>query len=267
MALTTRPRRDADSATGPLTEREWQVIELVIDGHTNESIGHQLEVSKQTVMRHLTNIFGKLSVSSRTEMAVLVLKDRQAEELERILRNQEVEDMKLMKILRASIAIRALLVYGAALALALAFPALAQTPQVKACQLQYSHAVEQLNTAFVALSDRQTLQRDAVRRLAMAVESDRVLILQRPEDAFLTLCNPESFGDLDAVVSLLRSGGYLPNPKDLVAFHLRIAAQETQRSVACFYLIFHPEGPSPILGAGVALSEMRSEAPGRFRGC
>jgi hypothetical protein len=151
----------------------------------------------------------------------------------------------------------------------LATHAPAQTPhQVKACQLKYSFAVEQLNSAYVAMSEiSQPDQREAVRKLAQAVESSRVLILQRPEDAYIALCSVESFGDLDATVAVLRTAGYLPNPKDETAFNIRISAEAFERSMTCFYLAFPAASHGPFLEGKVARSQKRSEAPGRFGGC
>jgi DNA-binding NarL/FixJ family response regulator len=67
--------------TPPPTPRELEVIELVLDGHNNESINHQLGISTETVKSHLVNIFCKLTVTSRTELAVTVLRRRHAVEL------------------------------------------------------------------------------------------------------------------------------------------------------------------------------------------
>jgi predicted ATPase/DNA-binding CsgD family transcriptional regulator/Tfp pilus assembly protein PilF len=52
-----------------LTAREKQVAALVADGLSNPEIGEHLFMSLGTVKTHLTHIFGKLAVSSRTEVA------------------------------------------------------------------------------------------------------------------------------------------------------------------------------------------------------
>ncbi|MET1058608.1 MAG: LuxR C-terminal-related transcriptional regulator [Nocardioides sp.] len=54
-----------------LTARELQVLRLVAAGHTNRSIGSELGLSARTVDRHLSNIFGKLGVSSRAAATAL----------------------------------------------------------------------------------------------------------------------------------------------------------------------------------------------------
>ncbi len=50
-----------------LTARERDVLELVSHGHANRTIAHQLGISEHTVKFHLSSIFSKLGVSSRTE--------------------------------------------------------------------------------------------------------------------------------------------------------------------------------------------------------
>jgi DNA-binding CsgD family transcriptional regulator len=55
-----------------LSTRERRVVELVIRGHSNQSIAAQLGVSEDTVKKHLTSIFDKLGVESRTQLVSLV---------------------------------------------------------------------------------------------------------------------------------------------------------------------------------------------------
>lgn len=57
---------DADAAAaGGLTPRERQVLKLVATGMTNRAIAANLTISEKTVARHVSNIFGKLVVTSR----------------------------------------------------------------------------------------------------------------------------------------------------------------------------------------------------------
>ena len=49
-----------------LTPRELQVLRLVAAGETNKVIARKLSLSEKTVDRHVSNIFTKLDVSSRT---------------------------------------------------------------------------------------------------------------------------------------------------------------------------------------------------------
>jgi glucose-1-phosphate cytidylyltransferase len=57
-----------------LTSRELQVATLVSDGLTNRIIARRLSVSEKTVEMHLSNIFVKLAVSSRTELAAVAIR-------------------------------------------------------------------------------------------------------------------------------------------------------------------------------------------------
>jgi LuxR family maltose regulon positive regulatory protein len=51
----------------PLTEREAEVLLLVAEGRSNREISERLVVTLDTVKKHLTHIFGKLDVASRTQ--------------------------------------------------------------------------------------------------------------------------------------------------------------------------------------------------------
>ena len=51
---------------GALTDREVEVLRLVSTGLTNRGVATRLSLSEKTVARHLSNIFGKLGLSSRS---------------------------------------------------------------------------------------------------------------------------------------------------------------------------------------------------------
>ena len=56
-----------------LTEREKAIIELVLQGHSSESIGLRLGVATGTVKVHRRNIYRKLGISSQTQLMSLYL--------------------------------------------------------------------------------------------------------------------------------------------------------------------------------------------------
>src|SRR5690606_22169135 len=57
-----------------LSLRELQVLRLVASGETNKSIASKLFISERTVERHISNIFNKLNVPSRTAATTYALK-------------------------------------------------------------------------------------------------------------------------------------------------------------------------------------------------
>ena len=56
-----------------LTERELEVLRLLVDGLTNRGIGSRLYLSSDTVKTHLGNAYRKLGVASRTQAVAAVL--------------------------------------------------------------------------------------------------------------------------------------------------------------------------------------------------
>lgn len=51
-----------------LTVREHEIVHLVSSGMSNREIAKQLNISEETVKRHISNIFDKLGCSNRVEM-------------------------------------------------------------------------------------------------------------------------------------------------------------------------------------------------------
>lgn len=58
----------------PLSEREMQVLECVVQGMSNKEIAALLGISHQTVKNHVTSILRKFSVEDRTQAVVYALK-------------------------------------------------------------------------------------------------------------------------------------------------------------------------------------------------
>lgn len=58
----------------PLTERELEVLHLIVDGDSNSAIAGNLDMTEGTVKLHVCNIFKKLCVSDRTQAAIRALR-------------------------------------------------------------------------------------------------------------------------------------------------------------------------------------------------
>jgi len=78
-ALARIPRADVANPVRaalaePLTEREAQVLELLVEGLTNREIGERLILGTRTVETHVERILGKLGVGSRTRAIAAALR-------------------------------------------------------------------------------------------------------------------------------------------------------------------------------------------------
>jgi two-component system response regulator DegU len=60
----------------PLTPREMEVLRLLAQGLNNATIAERLVVTKRTVQNHVSNVYGKLGVSTRTEAALIAIRHR-----------------------------------------------------------------------------------------------------------------------------------------------------------------------------------------------
>jgi DNA-binding CsgD family transcriptional regulator len=76
-----RPGRRAGAATSPgsvwrdlnLTAREAAVVELVLQGHSSESIARRLDIRTGTVKVHRRNVYRKLNITSQTQLLSIYL--------------------------------------------------------------------------------------------------------------------------------------------------------------------------------------------------
>lgn len=57
-----------------LSAREREVLQLVVDGASNDEIGARLGISSRTVESHLRRLFERVGVGSRTELAARALR-------------------------------------------------------------------------------------------------------------------------------------------------------------------------------------------------
>jgi two-component system nitrate/nitrite response regulator NarL len=69
------PLKDAPRQFG-LTAREWEIVHAVSAACANKEIAQRFSISEKTVKHHLSNIFVKLGVSTRLELAVFALNNR-----------------------------------------------------------------------------------------------------------------------------------------------------------------------------------------------
>jgi DNA-binding NarL/FixJ family response regulator len=67
LVAPDRQRDDDDPLVDPLTARELEVLERLVEGLSNKAIAAQLGISDQTVKFHVAAITGKLGATNRTE--------------------------------------------------------------------------------------------------------------------------------------------------------------------------------------------------------
>ena len=67
FAVNNRASAEAPRCNVDLTPRETEILRALVDGQSNKQIAGQFWLSEQTIKYHLTNIYRKLHVSSRTE--------------------------------------------------------------------------------------------------------------------------------------------------------------------------------------------------------
>lgn len=60
-----------------LANRETQVVYLVVEGLTNREIAHKLGLSEHTVSNYLFRIYNKLGISTRVELVLYVMRQRE----------------------------------------------------------------------------------------------------------------------------------------------------------------------------------------------
>jgi two-component system, NarL family, response regulator LiaR len=73
LVQATRPTKQT---LNDLTEREMEVLNLVVQGHSNQQIAETLVISVATVKAHISSILSKLQVSSRAEASAYAIKHK-----------------------------------------------------------------------------------------------------------------------------------------------------------------------------------------------
>ena len=81
MRTVSEPAREAARPRKfGLTLRESEIVSAVTNGYTNREIAEELKISEQTVKHHLTNIFEKVGVTNRLELALFAMNHRLADQ-------------------------------------------------------------------------------------------------------------------------------------------------------------------------------------------
>jgi DNA-binding NarL/FixJ family response regulator len=71
-SLHAAPREDP---AAKLTERELEILRLVGEGRPNKEIATELSITERTARTHVSNILGKLGLSSRTQAALWAVRE------------------------------------------------------------------------------------------------------------------------------------------------------------------------------------------------
>jgi len=65
---------EVSQVESPLTPREMEILQLLARGLDNAAIAEQLVITKRTAQNHISNIYGKLGVDSRTEAMLYAIR-------------------------------------------------------------------------------------------------------------------------------------------------------------------------------------------------
>jgi class 3 adenylate cyclase/DNA-binding CsgD family transcriptional regulator len=69
VATGAKPRKVVSSGVDALTPSEWRVARMAVDGKTNREIAQTLFVTPKTIEVHLSSVYRKLGIASRTQLA------------------------------------------------------------------------------------------------------------------------------------------------------------------------------------------------------
>ncbi len=77
--MRTNPSGDKPPRNYGLTKREMDILTTIVAGLSNKEIARKFTLSEDTVKHHLTNIFDKVGVASRLELALFAINNRLTE--------------------------------------------------------------------------------------------------------------------------------------------------------------------------------------------
>jgi DNA-binding NarL/FixJ family response regulator len=66
----------ANDVLAELTQREREIVRLIVEGASNKEVASSLNISERTVKGHLSNVFQKLGVSDRLKLVLFVREGR-----------------------------------------------------------------------------------------------------------------------------------------------------------------------------------------------
>jgi len=73
------PHHQTQKESSLLTIREKEVLQLIVNGHSNKEIASKLNITLRTVKAHVSSILIKLDVNDRTQAAVLAIQEKMME--------------------------------------------------------------------------------------------------------------------------------------------------------------------------------------------
>ncbi len=77
--MRTNPSGEKPVRNYGLTKREMDILNTIVAGLSNKEIARKFSLSEDTVKHHLTNIFDKVGVASRLELALFAINNRLTE--------------------------------------------------------------------------------------------------------------------------------------------------------------------------------------------
>lgn len=77
--MRTNPSGEKPPRNFGLTKREMDILTTIVAGLSNKEIARKFSLSEDTVKHHLTNIFDKVGVASRLELALFAINNRLTE--------------------------------------------------------------------------------------------------------------------------------------------------------------------------------------------
>jgi len=73
LVLGGIPAKPTHGKTFSLTRRELEIVAKIVSGYANKEIARKLSISEDTVKHHVTNIFDKIGVYNRLELALFAI--------------------------------------------------------------------------------------------------------------------------------------------------------------------------------------------------